>query len=98
MLEFHRQLFATGTASLRAKIRGITGMELRDVTAEVEPTTGSVVQVFMTDRVAEDFLRSRRALAGQSLAVPAAIAASDIELRYTVTRHARDAELPEDAR
>jgi hypothetical protein len=31
-------------------------MEVRDTTAEIEPTTGSVVQVFTTDTVGEEFL------------------------------------------
>ena len=54
--EFHRQLFANASATLLRKIKSITGMEVRDTTAEIEPTTGSVVQVFTTDTVGEDFL------------------------------------------
>jgi len=59
--EFHRQLFANGSATLHRKIKSITGMEVRDTTAEIEPTTGSVVQVFTTDAVGwEGPVRSRR--------------------------------------
>ena len=54
--KFHRQLFATDSATLHRKIKKITGMEVRDTTAEIEPTTGSVVQVFTTDTVGEEFL------------------------------------------
>jgi uncharacterized protein YbcI len=54
--EFHQQLFANVSATLLREIKSITGMEVRDTTAEIEPTTGSVVQVFTTDTVGEEFL------------------------------------------
>jgi uncharacterized protein YbcI len=54
--EFHRQLFANVSTTLHRKIKKITGMEVRDTTAEIEPTTGSVVQVFTTNTVGEEFL------------------------------------------
>ncbi|HSS65969.1 MAG TPA: DUF2294 domain-containing protein [Gammaproteobacteria bacterium] len=44
--DFHRQLFASGSASLRQEIKRITGVEVREATAEVEPATGTVVGVF----------------------------------------------------
>jgi uncharacterized protein YbcI len=54
--EFHRQLFGNISATLLRKIKSITGMEVRDTSAEIEPTTGSVVQVFTTDTLGEEFL------------------------------------------
>jgi uncharacterized protein YbcI len=44
--DFHRQLFASGSESLREEIKRITGVEVREATAEVEPATGTVVGVF----------------------------------------------------
>src|SRR3954467_6542773 len=49
--EFHRQLFATSSDALRQEIRRIAGVEVREATAEVEATTGTVVQVFTTGTV-----------------------------------------------
>ena len=46
--DFHRQLFANASESLRQEIKRITGVEVREATAEVEPTTGTVVGVFTT--------------------------------------------------
>ena len=53
--EFHRQLFATSSGSLRQEITRITGMEVREAAAEVEPATGAVVQVFTTGNVVQVF-------------------------------------------
>lgn len=53
--EFHRQLFASSSASLRHEIKRITGMEVREATAEVEPVTGAVVQAFTTGNVVQVF-------------------------------------------
>src|SRR3954453_1275061 len=49
--EFHRQLFATSADTLRQEIQRITGVEVREAGAEVEPSTGTVVQVFTTGTV-----------------------------------------------
>ena len=54
--EFHRQLFTSSAASLRQEIKRITGREVREAAAEVEPTTGSVVQVFTTGTMVQVFL------------------------------------------
>jgi len=54
--EFHRQLFADSCEPLRREIRKITGVKVREATAEVEPTTGAVVQVFSTGTVVQVFL------------------------------------------
>jgi uncharacterized protein YbcI len=53
--EFHRQLFASSSDSLRQEIKRITGMEVHEATAEVEPVTGAVVQAFTTGNVVQVF-------------------------------------------
>jgi uncharacterized protein YbcI len=47
VLEFHRQLFKDSADSLRQDIKKIIGVEVREATAEVEPTSGIMVQVFL---------------------------------------------------
>ena len=54
--EFHRQLFATSSDSLRQDINRITGMKVREATAEVEPASGAVVQAFTSGTVVQVFL------------------------------------------
>lgn len=54
--EFHRQLFCDSADSLREDIKRITGVEVREATAEVEPTSGTVVQVFTTGTMVQVFL------------------------------------------
>lgn len=53
---FHRQLFTNSADSLRQDIKKITGVEVREAAAEVEPTTGTVVQAFTTGTVVQVFL------------------------------------------
>jgi uncharacterized protein YbcI len=53
--EFHRQLFAKSSDSLRQEIKRITGMEVREATAEIEPVSGAVVQAFTTGDVVQVF-------------------------------------------
>ena len=62
--EFHRQLFSTSCEPLRQEIRRITGVEVREATAEVETTIGTVVQVFTTGTVVQVFLLARDVPAG----------------------------------
>ena len=57
--EFHRQLFADSADSLRQEIKRITGVEVREATAEVDPTTGTVVKVFTTGTKVQVFLLAR---------------------------------------
>ncbi len=45
--EFHRQLFRNSADALCEEIKRITGVEVCEATAEVEPTSGTVVQVFL---------------------------------------------------
>ncbi len=54
--EFHRQLFANDSDSLKQEIEKITGVAVREATAEVETTTGTVVQVFTTGTMVQVFL------------------------------------------
>jgi len=54
--QFHRELFASNAAALRAEIQRITGVEVREATAEVEPSTGTVVAVFATGTIVQVFL------------------------------------------
>src|SRR5688572_18095805 len=54
--EFHRQLFASASDSLRQEIKRITGVEVREATAEIEPATGTVVGVFTTGTSVQVFL------------------------------------------
>jgi uncharacterized protein YbcI len=54
--EFHKQLFANSADELRQEIKRITGVDVREATAEVETTTGTVVQVFTTGTMVQVFL------------------------------------------
>jgi uncharacterized protein YbcI len=53
--EYHRQLFTNSSRSLRKEIRRITGMEVREASAEVEASTGTVVCAFASDIVVQVF-------------------------------------------
>jgi uncharacterized protein YbcI len=46
--KFHRELFANSCEPLRQEIKRITGVDVREATAEIEPTTSTIVQVFTT--------------------------------------------------
>ena len=54
--DFHRQLFTNAADSLRQEIKRITGVEVREAAAEVEPTTGTIVQAFTTGTVVQVYL------------------------------------------
>ena len=54
--EFHRELFLNSAAALRLEIKRITGVEVREAAAEVEPTSGTVVQAFTSGTVVQVFL------------------------------------------
>ena len=53
--EFHRQLFVNSSQSLRDEIKRITGVEVREAVAEIEPTTGAVVQAFTSSATVQVF-------------------------------------------
>jgi uncharacterized protein YbcI len=54
--EFHRQLFTDSADTLRREIKRITGVDVREATAEVETKTGTVVHVFTTGTMVQVFL------------------------------------------
>jgi uncharacterized protein YbcI len=54
--DFHRQLFSNASESLRQEIKRITGVDVREATAEVEPITGTVVGVFTTGTTIQVYL------------------------------------------
>jgi uncharacterized protein YbcI len=54
--EFHRQLFASSVEALRAEIKRITGVEVREAAAEVETKTGTVVHAFTSGTMVQVFL------------------------------------------
>jgi len=56
--EFHRQLFLNASDSLRREIRRITGMDVREAAADVEPTSSAVVQAFTSGTMVQVFLLS----------------------------------------
>ena len=53
--EFHRQLFSSSSQSLREEIKRITGVEVREAVAEIEPTTGAVVHAFTRSAMVQVF-------------------------------------------
>ena len=57
--EFHRQLFAASVDSLRQEIKRITGVEVREAAAEVEPSTGTVVHAFTSGAMVQVFLLAK---------------------------------------
>lgn len=54
--EFHRQLFVNASDSLRQEIKRITGVDVREATAEVEPSTGTVVGVFTSGTTVQVYM------------------------------------------
>jgi len=53
--EFHRQLFLNSSKSLRDEIKRITGVEVREAVAEIEPTTGAAIQAFTRSATVQVF-------------------------------------------
>jgi uncharacterized protein YbcI len=62
--DFHRQLFLSSDDRLRKEIKRITGREVREAAAEIEPATGAVVHAFTTGNVVQVFQLDGRAIAG----------------------------------
>lgn len=56
--DFHRQLFHSSSDALRREIERITGMEVREATAEIEPSSGTVIHVFTRGSMVQVFLLS----------------------------------------
>jgi uncharacterized protein YbcI len=57
--EFHRQLFTASSKSLRQQIRNIIGVDVREAAAEVEPSSGAVIQAFTTGTMVQVFLLAK---------------------------------------
>jgi uncharacterized protein YbcI len=53
--ELHRQLFLTASESLRNEIKRITGLEVQEAAAQIEPILGAVVQVFSSGTMVQVF-------------------------------------------
>ena len=62
--EFHRQLFLNASDTLRSEIKRITGMDVREATAEVDPKTGAVVHVFTSGTMVQVFSLSGKVPSG----------------------------------
>ncbi len=56
MQEFHWQLFASSAGPLLEEIKRITGVEVREASAELATMTGAVMQLFATGTVVQVFL------------------------------------------
>ena len=65
VLELHRQLFASSSMKLQEQIKAITGVEVRESKAEVETTTGAIVQVFTHRHVRAGVSFDRKCADGQ---------------------------------
>ncbi len=64
--EFHRQLFLNSPDTLRKEIKRITGREVREAAAEIEPATGTVVHAFTTGNLVQVYRLDSRALRARS--------------------------------
>jgi len=53
--EFHRQLFATSSESLRREIKRITGVQVREAAVEIEMHSGTVVHAFTSGTMVQVF-------------------------------------------
>ena len=62
--EFHRRLFQTASETIRLEITRITGVDVREASVEMEPTTGTVVQVFTTGTMVQVFLLAQKVAPG----------------------------------
>ena len=63
--EFHRQLFANSSESMRQEIKRIAGRDVREAVAEIETATGAVVHAFTSGAMVQVFLLANcDALAG----------------------------------
>ena len=53
--EYHRQLFTSSSEPLRQEIKRITGLEVREASAEVDPSSGTVVCAFASGTMVQVF-------------------------------------------
>ena len=63
MQEYHRQLFASASDSLRQEIKRITGVAVREAAAEVDTATGTVVHAFTNGTTVQVFLLAHSVVA-----------------------------------
>lgn len=76
--EFHRQLFANASESLRKDIARITGVQVREATAEIEPASGAIVGVFTSGTSVQVFMLAENVPSDSwSGVVPAVAVVSD---------------------
>ncbi len=54
--EFHRELFASSSESMREQIKAITGRDVREATAEIETATGTIAHAFRSGAMVHVFL------------------------------------------
>lgn len=53
---FHRALFESSSAAFREEIGRISGVEVRESAAEIEPRTGAVVHAFSSGTIVQVFI------------------------------------------
>jgi uncharacterized protein YbcI len=58
--EYYRQLFRNSAGSLHQEIKRITGREVREAAAEIDPATGSIMHAFTTGTMVQVFLLAQR--------------------------------------
>lgn len=76
--EFHRQLFANASDSLRQDIKRITGVDVCEATAEIEPASGAIVGVFTSGTSVQVFMLAENVPSDSwSGVVPAVAVVSD---------------------
>ena len=57
--EYHRKLFASSAESMLQEIKRITGVEVREASAEVDARTGVVMHTFVSGRMVLVFVLSQ---------------------------------------
>ena len=67
--EYHRQLFAGSSDSLRQEIKRITGLNVQESAAEVVPASGIMIHAFTTGTMVQVFQLAKGSLTG-ALAAP----------------------------
>ncbi len=65
MQEYHRNLFKASVDTLRAEIKRITGVAVREAAVEIEPVSGSVIHAFTSGDMVQVFLLNERMSSGE---------------------------------
>lgn len=79
--EFHRQLFASSSNEMQLEIWRITGRQVREAAAEIDPTTGAVVHAFTTGTMVQVFQLTNHPLSALGTDSPSLDRAEDDGLR-----------------